>query len=151
MSEHPSRRAVVIAGAATAVGAAVPAEGKLDHEPSQLYLTYRRAFDTFVEVLERENESEDWQREYRAADDAFENALDALLNRPCETWADVAELGIVAHDHSWNRHAQHYCWRDCPESIVGPLILGILTVNPGDAVLHRRPPNWVSPLSGKLG
>lgn len=141
----------------TAIGGAVPGEGKLDQEQSKLYRAYRRAFDAFVEVLEREPERdgflerEQWRRQLSAADGELERALGALLERPTETWADVAELGIVAHDHSWNRHSQQYCWRDCPASIVGPLVLGILTVKPGDAVLHRRPPNWVSPLRGKLG
>lgn len=155
MRDQPSRRTVIAAGAAaTVVGSALPVEAKEGFQPSPLYLEYRSAFDAWVEVLEREpslgqTESHKvWSSEFDALNDKLTEAMDALLNRHVCCWSDIAELGIVAHDWSWNRHAQTYCWQDCPPFIVGRLVYGILNVQAGDAVLHRRPPNWISPVRG---
>jgi soluble cytochrome b562 len=76
------------------------------------------------------------------ASDALREATDSLLKRPVRSWLDIAELGIVAHDHSWNRFSQHYKMRDCPEDILRTLLLAILEYSAGDAVLHQAPAGW---------
>ncbi len=86
---------------------------------SPAFLEYRRRFDAWVQALgASDNKSAD-------AADALREATVVLLSQPVLTWGDVAQLGIVVHDHAWNRKTQNYRARDCPEDILKALIMGI--------------------------
>lgn len=70
---------------------------------------------------------------------AYYDAYDAIRKRCPRSWSDVAELAIVAHDHTWDRINQTYAGRLCPHGLIVDLILAALALQPGDARLWERP------------
>lgn len=100
-------------------------------EVSPAFLEYRRCFDAWVGALDEGVNAS-------VEDDALRDALDAVLSEPVLTWANVAQLGIVAHDYAWNRHATSYRARDCPEQILQALIVGIRELAVRDFGLAAR-------------
>lgn len=107
------------------------------NQRSAAYREYRTRFDAHQKAID-ENSG------ICEASDALRVATDALLKRPVTSWFDIAELGIVTHDHAWNRYIQNYKMRDCPEDILRALLLSILEFGGRDAVLHQ-PPAGCSP------
>ena len=117
-----------------------PHESRNSNQRSAADLEYRARFDAHQKAIDENTGICD-------AGDALRDATDTLLKRPIMSWLDIAELGIVAHDHCWNRFSQRYAMRDCPENILKALVLGILEFGGRDAQLHQAPASWKSPLS----
>ncbi len=116
-----------------------------EQEPrSKAYLEYRQRFDAFWAAIDSNSDVK------VDADDALRDAVEALRTRPVSSWCDVAELGVLAHDHAWNRYAGRYIPRDCPDDILTALILGVLQMQPGDARLHEPPPGWKPSVTGSI-
>jgi hypothetical protein len=131
--EHPSRRSVLLGVPAAAIGAGVASEVSAEMAtPSPEYHAYRQAFDGFLAAIDAGGSASD-------ASDALDEAIEALRRKPVRSWSDVSEVAIMAHDHTWDRRAQNYVAR-CPQKIVRDLILAVLTMQPGDAMLHAPPP-----------
>jgi hypothetical protein len=107
---------------------------------SAAYLEYRRRFDAWLEAC-------DTDTDVASAGKAWQKAIDDTLARPIRDWNDVAELGIVAHDHAWDRFSQAYNVRGCPEEVLRALILGVLALG-GIQRKHPLPrAGWKSPLT----
>lgn len=107
-----------------------------EKQRSAAYRQYRERFDAWIKACDANSD------DICDASDALREATDALLKRPVTSWFDIAELGIVTHDHAWNRHIQNYKVRDCPENILRALLLGILEFGGRDAVLYQPPAGW---------
>lgn len=103
-------------------------------------LEYRHRFEAWLEACDANS------ADVCSAGDALREAIDALRLRPARSWNDVAELGIVAHDHAWNRFSQNYVPRDCPDDILTALILGVIQFGGIKAIHHQPPAGWKSPL-----
>lgn len=116
----------------------------VDKERSAAYLEYRRLFDAWREACDADSGG------ICEAGDALRDATDALRLRPIQSWNDVAELGIVAHDYAWNRFSQRYVPRDCSDDILTALILGVLQIGGRDAVLHQPPADWKPSVKGSI-
>lgn len=114
-----------------------------EQERSKAYLEYRQRFDAFWKAILSNGEATN-------TDDELRDAVEALRSRPVQSWSDVAELGILAHDFAWDRYAGRYVPRNCPDDILTALILGVLQMQPGDARLHEPPPGWKPSVTGSI-
>ena len=94
-------------------------DDKSAQDGSPIFLEYRRAFDAWIDAVDADD------GRVGDADDTLRAAIDAVLARQAQTWHDVAELGIVAHDYAWNRRSQSFRARDCPEDILKALIVAV--------------------------
>ena len=118
-----------------------PDEGTDTEWRSTAYLDYRRLFNAWLEACDADSGG------ICDAGDALRKATDDILARPVRAWNDLAELGIVAHDHAWNRFSQNYSVRDCPEDILQALLLGVLGLGGIKRTLHQPPAGWKSSLT----